>query len=159
MRPPSSWYIVVDDLAQICAWSIRTTLLILLYIATLIVSRLLHVLNTKCIYPFQKLCERRCDSALIEPMHRNTQHYWLNSRRPRQNWRYFADDVFKRHFLNENVWILIKISLKFVPKGPINNSPALVQIMAWCPTGDKPFSEPVLVSFGDAYMRLSASMS
>ena len=25
----------------------------------------------------------------------------------------------------------IKISLKFVPKGPINNIPALVQIMAW----------------------------
>ena len=35
-------------------------------------------------------------------------------------------------FWNENVWILINISLKFVPKGPINNMPALVQIMAWC---------------------------
>ena len=33
-------------------------------------------------------------------------------------------------YLNENVWIPIKISLKFVPKGPINNVPALVQIMA-----------------------------
>ena len=30
------------------------------------------------------------------------------------------------------IWILIKNSLKFVPKGPINNIPALVQIMAWC---------------------------
>ena len=37
-----------------------------------------------------------------------------------------ADDIFKRIFFNENVWILIKISLKFVPKGPINNIPALV---------------------------------
>ena len=29
-------------------------------------------------------------------------------------------------FMNENVRISIKISLKFVPKGPINNNPALV---------------------------------
>ena len=46
--------------------------------------------------------------------------------RPRQNRRYFADDIFKCIFLNENVWIPIEISLKFVPKGPINNIPALV---------------------------------
>ena len=29
-------------------------------------------------------------------------------------------------FFNENVWILIEISLKFVPKGLIDNIPALV---------------------------------
>ena len=56
---------------------------------------------------------------------------WFNTLRPRQNRRRFADDTFKRIFLNENVRISIKISLKFVPKGPINNNPALVQIMAW----------------------------
>ena len=50
----------------------------------------------------------------------------LNTLRPRQNGRHFADDTFKRIFLNENVIILIKISLKFAPKGPINNVPALV---------------------------------
>ena len=50
----------------------------------------------------------------------------LNTLRPRQNGRHFADDTFKPIFLNENVIILIKISLKFVPKGPINNVPALV---------------------------------
>ena len=49
-------------------------------------------------------------------------------------------------FLNENIWIPIKFSLKFVPKGPIHNIPALVQIMAWRRPGDKPFSEPMLVS-------------
>ena len=37
-----------------------------------------------------------------------------------------ADDVFKSIFLNEKFVILIKISLKFVPKGPIDNNPALV---------------------------------
>ena len=41
------------------------------------------------------------------------------------------DDIFNRIFLNENVWILIKISLKFVPKGSIGNKPALFQVMAW----------------------------
>ena len=33
----------------------------------------------------------------------------------------------------------------FFPKGPINNIPALVQIMAWRRPGDKPLSEPMLV--------------
>ena len=70
----------------------------------------------------------------------------VNTLRPRQNGRRFADDTFKRIFLNENVRISIKISLKFVPKGPINNIPALVQIMAWRRSGDKPLSEPMMVS-------------
>ena len=70
----------------------------------------------------------------------------LNTLRPRQNGRYFPDDTFKRIFLNENVRISIKISLKFVPKGPIDHIPALVQIMAWRRPGDKPFSEPMMIS-------------
>ena len=70
---------------------------------------------------------------------------WINTLRPRQNGRRFADDTFKRIFLNENVRISIKISLKFVPKGPIINNPALVQIMAWRRPGDKPLSEPMMV--------------
>ena len=37
-----------------------------------------------------------------------------------------ADDISKCIFLNENVWFPVKISPKFVPKGPINNIPALV---------------------------------
>ena len=51
--------------------------------------------------------------------------YSVNTLRPRQNGRRFAGDTFKRIFLNENVTILIKFSLKFVPKGPIKNNPAL----------------------------------
>ena len=70
----------------------------------------------------------------------------FNTLRPRQNGRHFADDIFKCIFLNENVSIAIKVSLKFVPKGPINNIPALVQIMAWRRPGDKPLSEPMMVS-------------
>ena len=72
--------------------------------------------------------------------------FFFNTLRLRQHGRHFADDTFKRIFLNENVIIAIKISLKFVPKGPINNIPALVQIMAWRQPGDKPLSEAMMVS-------------
>ena len=64
----------------------------------------------------------------------------------RQYGGHFADDIFKCIFLNENVRISIEYLRKFVPKGPINNIPALVQIMAWRRAGNKPLSEPMMVS-------------
>ena len=70
----------------------------------------------------------------------------INTLRPRRNRRHFADDTLKRIFMNENARISINISLKFVPKGLINNIPALVQIMAWRRPGDKPLSEPMMVN-------------
>ena len=85
-----------------------------------------------------KLKIRRLQDRLIFNM--------VNTLRPRQNGRHFTDGIFKCIFLNENAWILIKISMKFVPKGPINNIPALVKIMAWRHPGDKPLSEPMMVS-------------
>ena len=63
-----------------------------------------------------------------------------------QNWRHFADDIFKCIFLNEKVWISLKFSLTFVAKVRIGNSSALVQIMAWHRPCDKPLSEPMMVS-------------
>ena len=56
--------------------------------------------------------------------------------------------------MNDKFCILIKISLKFVPRGPIDNNLALVQIMAWRRIGDKPLSEPMLTQFTDAYYML-----
>ena len=50
---------------------------------------------------------------------------FITTLRPRQNCRHFADE--------------------FVPKGPINNIPALVQIMAWRRSVDKPLSESMMV--------------
>ena len=64
-----------------------------------------------------------------------------------------ADDIFNCIFLNENYRILIQISLKFVCSGPTANKPALVQVMAWCRTGDKLLPEPMLAQFPDTYMR------
>ena len=71
---------------------------------------------------------------------------WLKSILLRQDGWHFAEDIFKCIFLNEDTWILINISLRFVPKGLINNTPAWVQIMAWHQLGDKSLSEPMLVS-------------
>ena len=70
----------------------------------------------------------------------------FNTLRLRQNGRHFPDDIFKCIFLDENVWISIKVSLTFVPESPINNIPALVQIMARRRLGDKPLSEPMMFS-------------
>ena len=94
--------------------------------------------------------------------------YFINYRRGAQRWnniaiavidslrgetgfhapllQHFPGDIFKYPVLNEDVYISIKISLKFVPKGPINNIPPLVQIMAWCRPGDRALSESVIVS-------------
>ena len=70
----------------------------------------------------------------------------INTLRPSQNGRYFADDIIKCIFLNENAGISLRISLKFVPEVRIDNIPSLVQIMAWRRPGDKPLSEPMMVS-------------
>ena len=77
---------------------------------------------------------------------------WLrvNSSPPEQNGRHSAGNIFTCILVNEKYYILIKISLKFVPKGSIDNNPALVQIMAWCRMGDNLLSEPMLARFTDA---------
>ena len=64
-----------------------------------------------------------------------------------------ADDKFKCIFFNENNRIPIRISLKFVPKSPIDNKPVLFQAMAWHRTGNKPLPELMLTQSTDAYMR------
>ena len=63
---------------------------------------------------------------------------FINTLKPKKNGRHFADDVFKR--------ISIKSSLQYVPESPINNIQTLLQIMAWQRLGDKPLSEPKMVS-------------
>ena len=70
----------------------------------------------------------------------------FNTLRLRQNGRHFEDDIFNCIFLNENIWISIMISPRSVPKGPVNDMPALVQIMACHLDGVKPLSEPMRVS-------------
>ena len=72
---------------------------------------------------------------------------------PGQNGRYFADDVFKYIFVNEKLCLSVKISLKFVSKGPIDNIQVLDQKKVRRRTGDKALSEPMLTWFTDTYMQ------
>ena len=75
----------------------------------------------------------------------------LSSSPPGQNGCHFADDIFECIFVNEKLCILIKISLKFLPKAPIDYKSASVQVMAWRRPGDKPLPEAMLIHFIDAY--------
>ena len=54
----------------------------------------------------------------------------VSTSRPRWNAQHFADGIFKRIFFNTYVWMSSKTSPKFVPKGPINNIPALDQMVS-----------------------------
>ena len=67
-----------------------------------------------------------------------------------QNDHLFAGDIVKDMFVNEKFCISIQISLKFVRKGPISHTQALVQVMAWWQIGDKPLPEPMLIQFTNA---------
>ena len=70
----------------------------------------------------------------------------IHTLRPRQDGRHFSDAIFMCILFNENCCILIKFSLKYIRKGPIDNNRTLVQIMAWRQSGDKPVSEPMMIS-------------
>ena len=61
------------------------------------------------------------------------------------------DDIFNCIFVDENDRILIQISLKYIPRSPIDNEPALVQVMAWHQIGDKPLSDPMRTWLTDEY--------
>ena len=77
---------------------------------------------------------------------KNPNTYCLrNTLRPRRDDGHFSEDIFKYVFVNDYVLISNKISLKFVPRVPNNNIPALVQIMAWHQPDQKPSSEPMML--------------
>ena len=84
--------------------------------------------------------------------------WWYCSRSvilfPHDKMAAFSQTIFSDAFSwMKKFKISIKMSLNFVPKGSIDNNPALVQIMAWRQTGDKPLSEPILTWFTDAYIQ------
>ena len=60
-----------------------------------------------------------------------------------QNGQHSADNFLTCIILTENFHILIKFSLSFVFKGPLNNKSTLVQVMAWHWTG-KPIPESII---------------
>ena len=110
----------------------------------------LYIETGHCTFPYwANLGSDLCSQMTLLAHNDDTaskQRLHVNTLRPRQSECHLADDIFKCIFLSENVWIPIKISLKYVPKGPTNNIPALVQRMAWRRPGGKPLSEPMMAS-------------
>ena len=90
--------------------------------------------------------ENELENVVFKMSANLSQLHCVNTLRLKQNGRHFIDNIFKCIFFSENARISIKISLKFVPKGLINNIPTLVEIMAWCQTGNKPLSEAMMVT-------------
>ena len=78
----------------------------------------------------------------------------INTLRPRQNGCHFKDDIL----LSENLHSLIPMHLNCILNGLIDNKLSLIQVMAWCRTGDKPLSESLMSKFTVSYIRHSASM-
>ena len=85
----------------------------------------------------------------------NTVHTTKMHTHDNDNWTHLGRDkmdaISKTTFSSAFSWMKmfefrLKFHWMFVPKGPINNIPALVQIMAWRRVGNKPLSEPMLVS-------------
>ena len=101
---------------------------------------IIRLMNNNCLFGPVRIDSR---SEYIE----------VNSSPPGQNGRHLAEDNFRCIFLNENYRIPSQISLKFVPRSPIDNKPTLVQVMACRQTGDKSLPELMLTRFAYAYMR------
>ena len=64
-----------------------------------------------------------------------------------QNGSHFTEDIFTCIFLNEKVWIVIEMLLKFVSKDQIYNKSSPVQVMAWRRIGDRPLPKPMMTQF------------
>ena len=79
----------------------------------------------------------------------------VNTLRPGQDGRHFGRQHFRLHFLEWNFFNFTQNFTEICYLDLIDNMSALVQIMAWPRTGDKPLSEAMLLCCVDAYVSLS----
>ena len=119
-----------------------------------------HLLNF-CINPFcAEFILLNIKSYLHIQSFLNMEMAWVdNTQRSRQNGGHFVDASFRCIFLNENDCILIEFLLKFIAKGPIDNTSELVEVMAWHQTGNQPLPQPMMTKYTDAYVRHLSSVS
>ena len=92
------------------------------------VTTKVHIHNKSMVKHFTATA-KGAEALAYGPQQEYIDSYGINTLRPRQNGWHFPDNIVKCIFLNENLWLSLKISLKFVPRGSINNIPALVQVM------------------------------
>ena len=71
----------------------------------------------------------------------------------------FADDIFKCIFVNENSCIWIKILFDVIPWCSAHNNSALVLVVAWCQTGNKPLPEPMSAKIKDAIRHINLDIT
>ena len=99
-----------------------------------------------CYYNLLLLEEKEIESLNIVNFAQETNFYpygWSNcANNLTQNGHHLPDDNFQMHFLE---WKYKNFDQYFTEVCPINNIPALVQIIAWCQLGIKPLSEPMMV--------------
>ena len=69
---------------------------------------------------------------------------------------HLADDIFKCIFMDD--FLLIKISLKFVPSGPSDNSATFLYLIRWCRAGGDPWYESTMAYITEILMRRTASI-
>ena len=100
-------------------------------------SAILHIVSEIVPVTYSKHWYRSCFVAIGQQSMIRTS---VNTMRPRQYDKLFADDIIKGIFINENFHFSIQIRLKYVPMGPFTNRSTLVQIMVWCRSGDKSLS-------------------
>ena len=102
---------------------------------------------------YMRVLHWNCDTLILSPMSAKTLcRTWLNkSHESTESYieveigHHIPNNIFKCiSLIIGNKWILIKIQMKSVPKIKIDNNTTLVQTMVWCPTGDKPLSEPTM---------------
>ena len=116
-----------DQITNWCAWSFKYTVRIFGRTSCIF---------TSCVHWGQHGCH----------IYKGGLYWGSNTLRPKQTVRHFPDDIFKCIFLDENIRVLLKISLTIVTKVRHNNTLTLVQIIAWLRTGDTPLLEPMMVS-------------
>ena len=66
---------------------------------------------------------------------------------------------FQMHFVNETLCVLIRMSLKFVPEGPIDNNSTLVLVMTLASSRLQAIIWTNADRFTNAYMRHKGEMS
>ena len=109
------------------------------------------IIGLFCPYPHYRFRHWRMGNDAISRLVCRLRHW--------QNGRHFADDTFKRIFMNENVRFSINISLKFVHKGLIKQYPSIGSDNGLAPTRRQTIIWTNDGQFTDAYMGHLASMS
>ena len=64
-----------------------------------------------------------------------------------------SQTTFWKEYLWMKILVFDQISLKFVHKVPVDDNSALIQVIAWGRTADKPLPEPMPSQFTNAYIR------